>query len=101
MSDPVTPEEYGLRAAKRQLKKDNASLVEQNLALRSKVSVLAAQLEEARGRIATADRYLAEAEDEASHGKTANAAYIDAKVVAARDALTALDSTQTHGGSDE
>ncbi|HSE45394.1 MAG TPA: hypothetical protein VLA89_08740 [Gemmatimonadales bacterium] len=48
----VTPEEYGLRAAKRQLKKDNASLVEQNLALRSKLSVLAAQLEAAQKAIA-------------------------------------------------
>lgn len=48
--EAVAPEEYGLRAAKRQLKKDNASLVEQNLALRSKVSVLATQLEATEGQ---------------------------------------------------
>jgi rubrerythrin len=44
-----------------------------------------------RGRIATADRYLKKAENEKTHGLTANAEYIDGMVAAARIALAAKE----------
>jgi len=61
------------------------------VAFDSAVESIESEVARQKGRIATADRYLKKAEDEKTHGLTANAEYIDAMVTAARIVLLAAE----------